>query len=65
VESKSIKRNYAGTRKHHHFRVTVTYSDGEKSVSGKVFDNRENADRYAVRQKKSLVLKSVRIEQVN
>ena len=50
VKSKSINRTYAGTRKHHHFRVTVTYSDGEKSVSGKVFNNRENADRYAARQ---------------
>jgi hypothetical protein len=29
VKSKSINRTYAGTRKHHHFRVTVTYSDGE------------------------------------
>jgi hypothetical protein len=50
MKSKSINRTYAGTRKHHHFRVTVTYSDGEKSVSGKVFNNRENADRYAARQ---------------
>jgi hypothetical protein len=65
VKSKSINRTYAGTRKHHHFRVTVTYSDGEKSASGKVFNNRENADRYAARQKKSLVVKNVQIEQVN
>src|SRR6266481_904416 len=55
VKTKSSNRTYAGTRKHHHFRVSVTHSDGEKSVSGKVFNNRENADRYAAWQKKSLV----------
>jgi hypothetical protein len=61
----SEKRPFRGIRKHHHFRVTVTYSDGEKSVSGKVFNNRENAGRYAALQKKSLLVKSVQIEQVN
>jgi hypothetical protein len=45
--------------------VTVTYSDGEKSVSGKVFNSREKAEKSAVRHKKSPLVKSVQIEQVN
>jgi hypothetical protein len=59
------RRSFRGIRKHRHFRVTVNYSGGEQSVSGKVFNNRENADEYAARQKKSSVVKSAKVEQTN
>ena len=65
VKSKASHRSNAGTRTHHHFRVTLTYSDGEKSVSGKVFNSREKAEKAAVRHKKSPLVKKVRIEQIN
>jgi hypothetical protein len=44
----------------HYFRVTITYSDNESS--GRVFHTREQAERYAARQKKSPVVKSAKIE---
>jgi hypothetical protein len=47
------------TIKHEHYRVTITYNDNEKS--GKVFNSREKADKFAARQKKSPVVKSTRV----
>jgi hypothetical protein len=52
-----------GIRKHHHYRVTVTYGDNE--ISGRVYNNREKAEKFAARQKKSPVVKSTRIEQID
>jgi hypothetical protein len=43
--------------------VTITYSDNEKS--GRVFNNREKADKSTLRQKKSPVVKSTRVEQID
>ncbi len=49
-------------RKHHHWRVTITYSDQGTFV--RVYSNREKAQRFAGRQKKSPVVESTRIEQL-
>jgi hypothetical protein len=43
-------------REHHYFRVVVTYSDGETS-GNRVFKDREKAEEWASRQKKSPVVK--------
>jgi hypothetical protein len=50
-------------RKHHHFLVTVFYADGEKF--GRVYTDKEKADRFADRQKRSPVVKSARVTQVS
>lgn len=42
----------------HHFLVTITYDDSERF--GRVFNDREKAERFAARQKKSPLVKSVR-----
>jgi len=42
------------------FRLTITYSDGE--TFGRVFTNREKAQKYAARQKKSPVVKKTKVE---
>jgi hypothetical protein len=46
---------------HHYFRVIVTYSDGETS-GNRVFNDREKAEEWAARQKKSPVVKNALIE---
>ena len=60
---KSAGRKIDSQRKHHHWRVTITYSDKERF--GRVYSNREKAERFAGRQKKSPVVKSTRIEQLD
>jgi hypothetical protein len=55
----SKSRKPSRTRKHNHFRVTVTYSDNEQSA--KVFTNREKAEKLAARQEKSPVIKSAQV----
>jgi hypothetical protein len=50
-------------RKHHHFLVTVYYADGEKF--GRVYTDRDKADRFADRQKRSPVVKSARVTMVS
>ena len=50
-------------RRHHHFLVTIHYADGEKF--GRVYTNKEKADRFAERQRRSPVVKSVRVSQVS
>ena len=50
-------------RKHKHWQVTVYYQDGEKFA--RVYIDRERADRFAERQKKSPVVKSTRILEVD
>lgn len=50
-------------RKHHHFLVTVFYADGEKF--GRVYTDKDKADRFAERQKKSPVVKSARVTMVS
>jgi hypothetical protein len=50
-------------RKHRHWQVTVYYHDGEKF--GRVYIDRERAERFAERQKKSPVVKATRIMEVD
>jgi hypothetical protein len=50
-------------RKHRHWQVTVFYRDGEKFA--RVYIDRERAERFAARQKKSPVVKSARILEVD
>jgi hypothetical protein len=50
-------------RRHRHWQVTVYYHDGEKF--GRVYIDRERAERFAARQKKSPVVKSARVMEVD
>ncbi len=50
-------------RKHKHWQVTVFYKDGEKFA--RVYTDREKANRFSERQRKSPVVKSARVTQVN
>jgi hypothetical protein len=50
-------------RKHKHWQVTVYYRDGEKFA--RVYTDRKKAAAFAVRQKRSPVVKSARVELVN
>jgi hypothetical protein len=50
-------------RKHKHWQVTVYYRDGEKFA--RVYTDRKKAGAFALRQKRSPVVKSTRIELVN
>lgn len=50
-------------RRHHHFLVTIQYADGE--TFGRVYTNKEKADRFADRQRRSPVVKSARVSQVS
>jgi hypothetical protein len=52
-----------GHRIHTHWRVTVIYTD--KEISGRVFTNREKAEKFAARQQRSPVVKTTTIEQVH
>ena len=50
-------------RRHHHFLVSVFYADGEKF--GRVYTDKDKANRFAERQRRSPVVKSARITQVS
>ena len=50
-------------RRHHHFLVTVSYADGEKF--GRVYTDKDKATRFAERQRRSPVVKAVRVSQVS
>lgn len=50
-------------RKHRHWQVTVYYADGEKFA--RVYIDREKASSFAERQKRSPVVKSTRILEVD
>lgn len=49
-------------RKHRHWLVTVYYVDGEKF--GRVYIDREKAVRFSERQKKSPVVRTARVTQL-
>lgn len=49
-------------RKHRHWMVTVYYVDGEKF--GRVYIDREKAIQFAERQKKSPVVRTARVKQL-
>jgi hypothetical protein len=48
-------------REHHYFRVVITYCDGESS-GNRVFKDRDKAEIWAKRQRKSPVVKKVTLE---
>jgi predicted DNA binding protein len=50
-------------RKHHHWRVTVYYGDGE--TFARVYIDLEIARRFAQRQKKSRVVKKTRVARIS
>ena len=50
-------------RKHRHWQVTVQYHDGEKFA--RVYIDRERAEQFAERQRKSPVVKTTRIIEVD
>jgi hypothetical protein len=49
-------------RKHRHWQVTVTYRDGEKFA--RVYTDREKATSFAMRQKKSPMVKQTLVTEV-
>ncbi|HMD32162.1 MAG TPA: hypothetical protein VKG84_09660 [Candidatus Acidoferrales bacterium] len=50
-------------RKHHHWQVTVFYRDGEKFA--RVYIDRVKAEGFATRQKRSPVVRTARITEIN
>jgi hypothetical protein len=53
----------SGKRKQTYWRVIINY--GDKEEFGRVYSNREKAEKFAARQKRSPVVKSTRIERIN
>jgi hypothetical protein len=63
---KKRKHTKLGTdkrRKHQHWQVTVFYKDGERFA--RVYTDRTKASKFAVRQRRSPVVKTARVLQVN
>jgi hypothetical protein len=52
-----------GRRKHHHWLVTLTYSDNESFA--RIYIDREKAQKFAARQKKSPIVKKTRIRRLS
>ena len=50
-------------RKHHHWRVTVFYKDGEKFA--RVYIDQERARRFAEREKRSPVVVRARVHKIS
>jgi hypothetical protein len=61
--SKSNRMRRDRRRKHRHWQVTIYYRDGEKFA--RVYIDRDRANRFAERQRKSPVVKSARIQEVD
>ncbi|MGH9682134.1 MAG: hypothetical protein ACRD4S_00770 [Candidatus Acidiferrales bacterium] len=60
---KSSRLHRDRRRKHRHWQVTVYYHDGERF--GRVYIDRDRAERFANRQKKSPIVKATRILEVD
>lgn len=63
ANSGSSRLRTDGRRKHRHWQVTVYYHDGEKFA--RVYIDRDRAERFAERQKKSPIVKATRILEVD
>jgi hypothetical protein len=50
-------------RKHHHFEAKIFYNDGE--VFARRYTDRDKANRFAERQRKSPVVKMARVTQIS
>ncbi|MGH9745896.1 MAG: hypothetical protein ACRD59_07280 [Candidatus Acidiferrales bacterium] len=61
--AKSSRMRRDRRRKHRHWQVTIYYRDGEKFA--RVYIDRERASRFAERQRRSPVVKSTRIMEVD
>ena len=61
--SKSSRMRRDRRRKHRHWQVTIYFKDGEKFA--RVYIDRDRATRFAERQRKSPVVKSTRIMEVD
>jgi len=62
-KSKATNYKKDRRRKHHHWLVTATYTDHE--TFGRVYLDRERADKFAARQKRSPVVLKTRIRQMS
>lgn len=51
-----------GRRKHRHWKVTIYYADGQKFT--RVYTERKRAEKFALRQKRSPVVRSTRVREV-
>ena len=60
---KSSRMRRDQRRKHRHWQVTIYYKDGEKFA--RVYIDRERATRFAERQRRSPVVKSARVMEVD
>jgi hypothetical protein len=60
---KSSRMQRDKRRKHQHWQVTVFYHDGERFA--RVYIDRDRAQRFAARQKKSPIVKATRIMEVD
>jgi len=60
---KSTRFHRDKRRKHRHWQVTVFYRDGERFA--RVYIDRDRAERFAARQKRSPVVRSARILEVD
>ena len=60
---KSSRLHQDRRRRHRHWQVTVYYHDGEKFA--RVYIDRDRAERFAERQKKSPIVKGTRIVEVD
>jgi hypothetical protein len=63
AKPKNFSFRHDKRRRHHHWQVLVTYFDGERF--GRVYTDSEKAERFAVRQRKSAVVKSARVMQLS
>lgn len=63
VGGKSTRLKSDKRRKHRHWQVTVFYRDGERFA--RVYIDRDRAERFAARQKRSPVVRSARILEVD
>ena len=61
--TKSTRLHRDKRRKHQHWQVTVFYHDGERFA--RVYIDRDRAQRFAARQKKSPIVKATRILEVD
>jgi hypothetical protein len=61
--TKSLRMKNDKRRKHQHWQVTVYYADGEKFA--RVYIDRDRAHKFAERQRKSPVVKSTRVMEVD
>ena len=63
ISKKAPPERHDKRRKHRHWQVIVYFHDGEKFA--RVYIDRERAVRFAERQKKSPIIRSTRVTEVD